>query len=247
MPTEPIVACSRDPRWLSNSWLIADRPGGTAVLVDSGAPTEPIRRRLEELDLTLTHVLCTHHHVDHVLHNEEYRAAFGCRLGGHPLEPIEAVDLTLEDGAEVRAGELVIRTLHIPGHTRGQLAFVVNDELLWTGDTLFRGSVGGTRGPGHGTFEQLRESLFGRLLALPPRTRVLPGHADETTVGRELEHNPFVRAFRAPVPKGRPCTALGRPARLLLQAPDYDGGTKCWVRFEEEGALEVVPGSRVSA
>jgi hypothetical protein len=84
------------------------------------------------------------------------------------------------------------------------------------------------------------------LMRLPREMEVCPGHVDATTVGREWEENPFVRLWRGvETPTERPCTAFGREATLLLRAPDYDGGTKCWVRFADGGVLDVVPGSRV--
>ena len=81
-----IVEKSMNERWLSNTWLVADRPGGHAVLVDTGGPTEPILAAIEEHRLTLTHVLCTHHHVDHVLHNDDYRSRFSFPVCGHHLQ-----------------------------------------------------------------------------------------------------------------------------------------------------------------
>jgi len=103
--------------------------------------------------------------------------------------------------------------------------------------------VGGTVAPGHTTFQDLRRSILEVLLALPRELRILPGHAGETTVAAECRHNPFVRAWRGELPLlDRPVRAGGRPARLLLEAPDYDGGTKVWLRWEG-GGEDVVPGS----
>ena len=242
-----IVKKSLDPRWLSNTYLVADREGGHAVLIDVGAPPEPILAWIEELRLTVTHALCTHHHVDHVAHRDLYRERLGCPVCGHASEAdlFGGLDLTLAEGDELRAGQLAIRALHIPGHTRGQLAFLVNEREVFTGDTLFRGSVGGTLGPGHTTCEELKASVLERLLRLPPETIVRPGHTDPTTVAEELEQNPFVRAWRGLDPiRARPCEVAGQPATLLLRAPDYDGGTKCWVRLVS-GEEALVGGSRV--
>lgn len=247
MPTT-LVHRSMSERWLSNTWLVADRPGGHAVVIDTGGPVEPIRAAIEELRVELAYVLCTHHHHDHVAHNDEYRARHGCPVCGHAAERelFGALDRELSDGEELVAGDLRVRALHVPGHTVGQLAFLVNGERVFTGDTLFAGSVGGTRAPGHGTFEELRHSVLDVLLALPADTQVHPGHMEATTVARERAENPFVRAWQGRErPAERPCTALGRPAALLLEARDYDGGTKCWVRFQDDGAMDVVPGSRV--
>ncbi|QDU66632.1 MBL fold metallo-hydrolase [Engelhardtia mirabilis] len=243
-----IVERSLDPRWLSNTWLVGDRPGGHGVLIDTGGPMEPILAAIEAHRLTVTHVLCTHHHHDHVTHNADYKQRFDCPICGHAAEAelFGDLDRELAAGEELRSGDLVLRALHIPGHTEGQLAFLVNESRVFTGDTLFKGSVGGTRAPGHGTFEELRESVMGTLMALPHGTLVNPGHVDETTIGAEWESNPFVRAWRGVDDlRDEPCTAFGQPARLLVEARDYDGGTKCQVRFEESGALDLVPGSRV--
>jgi glyoxylase-like metal-dependent hydrolase (beta-lactamase superfamily II) len=243
----PLVHRSLHSGCLSKTWLVADRPGGHAVLIDSGGPLEPIVSRIEEWGVTPTHVLCTHHHHDHVAHNGDYRDRYGCPVCGHRRESelFGDLDAELEDGDEVRSGELVIRAMHVPGHTRGQLAFLVNEVEVFTGDTLFRGSVGGTRGPGHTTFEDLRRSIMDVLMRLPAETVVRPGHTDSSTIGREWEENPFVRVWRGlEAAEDVACEAFGEPATLLVRARDYDGGLKCQVRFAD-GTLAVVPGSRV--
>lgn len=245
-----IVEVTRNDRWLSNTWLVADEPGGKAVLVDTGGPTEPIWRALDEHRLELTHVLCTHHHYDHVMHNEEYASRAGCPICGHAAERqlFGHLDVELADGEELVTGGLHVRALHIPGHTVGQLAFLVNDARVFTGDTLFQGSVGGTRAPGHATYGDLRASIMDVLMALPPETIVHPGHMEPTTIAREWEENPFVRHWRDLDSAGhRDCTAFGEPATLLVGARDYDGGTKCLVRFADTGEVDVVPGSKVVA
>jgi len=232
--------------WLSNSYLLADRPGGRAVVIDTGGPVEPILSKIELLGLELTHVLCTHHHVDHVAHNGELRERFGCPICGHGSERhlFDGLDVALEDGDELTTGGLRIRALHVPGHTVGQLSFVVNDERVFTGDTLFKASVGGTLAPGHASFDDLRRSVMDVLMRLPKDMTVHPGHTESTTIGAEWETNPFIRLWRGLDAPGKgPCLVSGRPATLLLRASDYDGGTKCWVRFED-GTLEVVPGSK---
>lgn len=243
-----IIANSQSPDWLSNSWLVGDEPGGSAVLIDTGAPMQPLLERLEAERLTLTHVLCTHHHYDHVLHNADYGERFGCPVCGHHAERelFEDLDLELSDGQELVSGSLHVRALHIPGHTRGQLAFLVDERHLFTGDTLFRGSVGGTRAPGHGTFEELQHSILEVLMRLPRETEVYPGHTETTTLAREWEENPFVRAWTGRGARdGRACVALGRPATMLVEARDYDGGTKCQVRFDDTGEVDLVAGSKV--
>jgi len=244
-----IIERTMHPTWLSNTWLVADQPGGHAVLIDTGGPDGQILAWIEELRLTVTHVLCTHHHYDHVAHNADYRARFGCPICGHHEESelFDSLDRELSNDEEIRCGDLCIRAVHIPGHTLGQLAFIVNDGRVFTGDTLFRGSVGGTRAPGHTSFEDIQHSIMDVLMTLPHDMRVYPGHCEETTIGREWETNPFIRTWRgADSAEDKPCVAFGRPATLLLQARDYDDGTKCWVRFTDTGELDIVPGSRVA-
>jgi hydroxyacylglutathione hydrolase len=116
---------------------------------------------------------------------------------------------------------------------------------VFTGDTLFKDSVGGVRAPGHSTYADLRDSIMGTLMELAPDTAIHPGHADATTVAREWQENPFVRVWRGLDREGtESCTALGEPATLVLLAADYDGGTKAWVRWQD-GSDDIVPGSRV--
>lgn len=243
-----IIEKTMSDNWLSNTYLVADRPGGHAVLIDTGGPLEPIIRKIEELKVTPTHILCTHHHIDHIQFNSEYKDRFGCPICGHSseLKLFGDLDVQLNDGDEIVSGDLHIRGLHTPGHTLGMLAFLVNDERVFTGDTLFRRTIGGTRAPGHTSFDDLRHSIMEVLMRLPRETTIHPGHTDPTTVEEEWEENPFIRMWRGmDSPPERRCTAFGQPATLLLQATDYDGGTKCWVRFDEGNAPDIVPGSRV--
>lgn len=241
-----IVFKTMHESWLSNTYLVADKPGGHAVLIDTGGPSDPILAKVKELGVTVTHALCTHHHIDHVANNDLYRSSLGCTVCGHEAESdlFDGLDKTLKGDDEIRSGDLTIRALHIPGHTIGQLGFLVNEERVFTGDTLFKGSIGGTRGPGHTTYEDIKHSIMDVLLKLPANTIVNPGHVDETTVARELEENPFVRVWSGKEsPANTDCTVFGQPATLMLRAPDYDGGTKCWVRFKD-GSDDIVPGSQ---
>lgn len=173
---------------------------------------------------------------------------------------------TLDAGRSLRFGALEVCPLRTPGHTAGMLSFLVyeadgqpqsrgarlgpgtfsgGDAVVFTGDTLFKGSVGGVRAPGHSTYMDLRDSIMGTLMELPPQTIVYPGHTEQTSVQAEWEHNPFIRVWRGADPQGeQPCTALGEPATLVLLAEDYDGGKKAWVRWPD-GSDDILPGSRV--
>jgi glyoxylase-like metal-dependent hydrolase (beta-lactamase superfamily II) len=237
--------------FLTNTYLVAGAPGDDAVLIDAGGPMAPLFDALERHDLRLTHVLLTHHHYDHVVALDEVLARFpGTPVLIHPLErelvPAATGDLT--PGETLHVGELEIELLHTPGHTAGMVSLLVShgDETgLFTGDTLFKGSVGGVRAPGHTTFEDIRSSIMDTLLTLPPETPIHPGHTDPTTVADELERNRFVRIWRGLDGEGSaPCTALGEPATLILLGDDYDGGFKAWVRWPD-GSDDIVPGSKV--
>ncbi|MGA2758540.1 MAG: hypothetical protein ABSF58_14430, partial [Solirubrobacteraceae bacterium] len=147
-------------------------------------------------------------------------------------------------------GDLVIRPLHTPGHTLGMLSFLIEHRgsaAVFTGDTLFRDSVGGVRAPGHATYQALKDSIMGTLMELDSETEIYPGHAGSTTVGREWEHNPFIRIWRGLDREGsQSCIALGDPATLVLLGPDYDGGHKAWVRWAD-GSDDIIAGSQVQA
>lgn len=229
-----------DPRWLSNAYLVADRPGGTAVFVDSGAPLEPLLALVERLEVHATHLLTTHAHGDHVAHHADLEQRFGLTVHADPAERVEGAE-PLAHGDVVEAGDLHVEALRTPGHSPGMLAFLVDGEACFTGDTLFAGSVGGTTD----AFDDLRRSVMDVLMGLPPETRIHPGHTDESSIGREWEENPFVRVWRGLDPEGEDrCYVGGAEATLVLWARDYDGGGKAWVRFPD-GRDAIVGGSRV--
>jgi hydroxyacylglutathione hydrolase len=142
-------------------------------------------------------------------------------------------------GAEAARGHGRAAASAAPG------GFMGGEALVFTGDTLFRGSVGGVRAPGHTSYTDLRDSIMGTLMELPAGTIIHPGHADPTTVAREWEENGFIRIWRGLDPQGTDaCLALGEPATLILLGEDYDGGKKAWVRWAD-GSDDIVPGSRV--
>lgn len=234
--------------WLSNAYLLGDQPGGYGIIVDSGAPPEPLLEAVERHGLTIEHLLLTHYHHDHVAENHVYKERLGVRILAHPLEAEQLMDVdrTIAPGETLDAGGLRVEPLHTPGHTAGMLSFRVNETEVLTGDTLFKGSVGGVRAPGSTGFEDIRRSVMDVLMRLPPETRVHPGHSDPTTVGEEWERNAFVRVWRGLDPESEErCTVGGEPATLVLFAPDYDGGHKAWVRWDDSGKDDIVPGSMV--
>jgi glyoxylase-like metal-dependent hydrolase (beta-lactamase superfamily II) len=185
------------------------------------------------------------------------------QAAGEPMGSIAA-------GQRLSFGELDVLPLSTPGHTAGMLSLLVGeragaggaaprrssaspapggfsggDAVVFTGDTLFKNSVGGVKAPGHTTYTDLRDSIMGTLMELPPQTVIYPGHSDATSVAREWDSNGFIRVWRGLDAEGsEPCTALGQPATLVLLGEDYDGGTKAWIRWPD-GSNDIVPGSRV--
>jgi hydroxyacylglutathione hydrolase len=219
-----LIERSMHPQWLSNAYLVAAEPGGEAVFVDSGAPLGPLHAAVEREGLTPTHLLTTHSHPDHVAGDDELVERYGVSIVKGPLE----------------VGGLRIAALETPGHADDHLAFVVNDIVAFTADILFKDAVGG--GP---DATPIRHSVMDVLMTLPPEVRVLPGHTDESTIGREWEENPFVTYWRGVVASiDEPVSVGGQSAKLVVWSPDYDGKGKALVRFGD-GREAIVGGSRV--
>jgi glyoxylase-like metal-dependent hydrolase (beta-lactamase superfamily II) len=210
------VEKSMHPEWLSNAFLVWDEESREAFFVDSGAPLAPLHEVVEREGLKVTRLLTTHAHHDHVAGDGELAA----RYEVHPEREAPGVE-----------------AIPTPGHADDHLAFVV-DGLCFSGDLLFKDAVGG------GDAAAVHDSVL-RLLELPDETRVLPGHTEETTIGREREENPFVRFWLGAAPAiDEPCRVGGDEATLLVWSPDYDGKGKALVRFAD-GSERIVGGSRV--
>jgi hydroxyacylglutathione hydrolase len=218
-----LIERSMHTEWLSNAYVVGDEPGGTGVFVDSGAPLEPLLGAVERDGLTVTHLLRTHGHSDHVEHEDALVERFGLEVvtGG------------------VETGGLSVEALPTPGHSDDGVSFLVNGTVLFSGDTLFKDAVGG------GPADEMRRSVMDVLMPLPPEVRVLPGHTEETTIGREWEENPFVVVWRGVQDElGEPVRVMGEEATLVVWSPDYDGKGKALVRFAD-GTERIVGGSRV--
>jgi hydroxyacylglutathione hydrolase len=242
-----IVERAMDPDYLSNTYLVAAEAGGEAFFVDAGGPVQPLIDKADELGLTPTHVLLTHHHGDHVQQLGELLERWpGLVVLAHPEERVTGTTGDLRPDEEVTAGGLTVKALHTPGHTAGMLALLVDGTDVFTGDTLFKGSVGGVRAPGSTSYDDLRHSVMEVLMTLPPETRIHPGHTDPTTVADELESNRFVRLWRGEDAEGdETVTVWDKPATLVLWGDDYDGGHKAWIRWQDSGADDIVGGSQV--
>lgn len=225
-----IVERVEHPQWTSNAYLVAE--SGYGVLIDSNGVEDPLLELIQEHAIQITHVLITHGDADHVVRPDELSVRLGAQL-------IEAYD------GPIRSGPLEIQAIPTPGHAIQHWALLVNGTDCFTGDCLFKGTVGGTRNGGpHGFADQVN-SIMHRLMALPGETRIHPGHTLPSTIAHEWEHNPFVRIWRSADPEGTaPCVVGGEDATLILLGPDYDGTHKAWVRFLD-GRDAIVGGSLV--
>jgi glyoxylase-like metal-dependent hydrolase (beta-lactamase superfamily II) len=197
-----------------NCSIIADEQSKLALVIDPGGDFERIRDRLAAQGLTVTAIVHTHTHIDHVgataplqrhtgaeahIHEADrflYRMLpVQAALIGVPL--VESCDVvgTLKDGVSFHVGSLEVGVVHTPGHTPGSVCFRLDtggDPLLFSGDTLFQRSIGRTDLWG-GDADQIAASLKDRLLTLNDDTVVVPGHGPETTIGDERRFNPFLR------------------------------------------------------
>jgi hydroxyacylglutathione hydrolase len=208
-----------------NCYVLAPRAGADAVIVDPGQRAlGPLRRILDENRLTPAAVLLTHGHIDHIWSAQKVADTYGCPAFIHPedrfmltdpirgfgprigqvvfgalfREPRQVVDLD-RDGAVLDFDGVAVTVDHTPGHTRGSVAFRVSGDgagLVFTGDTLFKRSVGRTDLPG-GSGRDLLGSIVTKLLVLDDGTRVLPGHGEATTIGEERRANPFLQGMTA--------------------------------------------------
>jgi glyoxylase-like metal-dependent hydrolase (beta-lactamase superfamily II) len=168
----------------NNTYVIASADSGRAVIVDAAADAPAIIRACAEFEIVA--VVTTHGHHDHVGAAAEICDGLDVGFRIHPADE-ESVgirnDLPLTDGDEIDLGGVRLEILHTPGHTPGSVC-VATGGYLFSGDTLFPGGPGATRGPG-ADFPTILESLRDRLFVLGDDTIVLPGHGLDTTIGTE--------------------------------------------------------------
>ncbi len=235
-----LIERSMSDGFLTNTYLVASGPGAAGFLVDAGGPMEPLFAAAERDDIDVTHLLLTHHHHDHVCDLDAVTDRYpDIVILAHPDEPLDA-----EPFAPLDIGGLRVDAVHTPGHTAGMLNFTVPGHVF-TGDTLFKDSIGGVRASGSTSYADIKSSIMDTLMSLDHATVVHPGHTDPTTIGGEWEHNAFIRVWRGLDPEGdEPVVVLGEPATLVVWGDDYDGGHKAWVRWGD-GRDDIVPGSKV--
>jgi hydroxyacylglutathione hydrolase len=191
-----------------NTYLLSDPTTGDAVFIDPGDNGDELADVIRERGLNLAAIWLTHGHIDHIGGIAGIKRHYDVPVFMHPLDeplyqraaevaemyqvPFEEGPLpekSLSEGDTMRVGSLEFRVMHVPGHAPGHVAFV-GHGVVFGGDCLFAGSIGRTDLP-FADPAQLDASLE-RLAALPPQTRVLPGHGPETTIDRERDSNPFL-------------------------------------------------------
>lgn len=194
----------------TNCYLIYCEETLECAVMDPGAEPEKIIRAINELNLKPVILINTHGHVDHVGANKDIKEKYDIPLLMHSADvpmlknilqsglglllgakssPLP--DRLLLEGDEIKIGTSSLQTIYTPGHSPGCLCFL-RDDLLFSGDTLFCGGVGRTDLPG-GSWEKMMDSIKNKVLILPDKTIVLPGHGPHTTVGQERAMNPFIR------------------------------------------------------
>ena len=198
--------------FVENVYIVGDERTKEALVVDPGAEPERILAALDRHGLTARLIICTHNHIDHIGAVTAVRASTGAlfamsqvdygdiglqaqsfaRFLGEPLEIAEP-DRFLEEGDTIEIGDISLKVLSTPGHTRGHLSFA-GEGILFSGDLLFAGSIGRFDLPG-GDGHQLLRSIRDKVLPLPDETGVAPGHGRTTTVGQERATNRYVLAL----------------------------------------------------
>jgi glyoxylase-like metal-dependent hydrolase (beta-lactamase superfamily II) len=193
-----------------NCWVVGSRRTREGIVIDPGDQAGDILALAKDMGVNVKLIINSHAHIDHIMGVRDVQNATGAQFLMHPGEaPVAAMlgmtasrllgreaapppdpDAPLADGDTVEVDGLRLQVIHTPGHTPGSVSFYT-EGLLFSGDTLFRGSIGRTDLPG-GDYEQEMASIVDKLLTLPDDTVVLPGHMQETRIDLERQTNPFV-------------------------------------------------------
>ncbi len=206
------------PAFATNCWIIAPGEGHECIVIDPGMPdvSFEILKICQEHRLKPIATLVTHGHLDHTFSVFPVCDGYGIPayihtedrvLLKHPEKALSQVFAQSLEGMafsepadvrELRNGDILdlagmkISAVHAPGHTRGSIMYSISDEVLISGDVLFAGSIGRTDQP-TGSPKDMENTLKKKILPLPDEMRVLPGHGEETTIGRERRINPYLK------------------------------------------------------
>lgn len=196
--------------YAANCYLVYSEDDKAAIIVDPGGDVDDLVNEIDKNKLDLKYIVLTHGHGDHIgavmalkdrykvqvliheddaelLENGELNLSNKMAMGNVELE----ADKTLKEGDSIGFGGLEAKVIHTPGHTKGGICLLIKDSLF-TGDTLFKGSIGRSDLYG-GDFEALIDSIKNKLLQLPDETIVYPGHGGQSTIGYEKRTNHFLR------------------------------------------------------
>jgi glyoxylase-like metal-dependent hydrolase (beta-lactamase superfamily II) len=196
-----------------NCSILGDEETGTAIVIDPGDEAERVAEAVKKLGLTVTHIVHTHAHIDHIGGSAEFKRLCGGKallhegdqwlyehldmqgqMVGMSVTEAVALDAKLEEGDRFDLGHDKLEVLHTPGHSPGSCTFVIERDgrqLVFAGDTLFAGSIGRTDLWG-GNSEEILSSLRGKLMELDDDAEVITGHGASTTIGAERRNNPFI-------------------------------------------------------
>ncbi|MDQ4124360.1 MAG: MBL fold metallo-hydrolase [Actinomycetota bacterium] len=193
-----------------NCYVVGDPATKEAIVIDPGGDGTRLIEELVRLGVTVTAIVATHAHFDHLIAGQELRAHTGAPFHLHDgdrflldwwhesgrlflgieLPPPPEIDASANEGLVVQAGTTRLEVLHTPGHSPGSISLAGRDALF-SGDALFAGSVGRTDLPG-GDTNVLLDAIKSKLFAFGDEVPVYPGHGEPTTIGEEKERNPFV-------------------------------------------------------
>lgn len=189
----------------TNTYLFWCQETMKGIVIDPGDGAKMILDRIQSLELEITMIVLTHGHSDHLEAVEELRKALQIPVVMHEADqkiidgPMFRVladnpaEILISKEQDLTVGNMVIKVLHTPGHTPGGIC-LYTDNVLFSGDTLFRNSVGATHFLG-GNMEHLLTSIREKILVLPDVTKVYPGHGESTSIGYEKKNNPFLNGL----------------------------------------------------
>lgn len=196
--------------YAANCYLVYDEDTKEGIVIDPGGDVDDIIAQIDKLDLKIKYIVLTHGHWDHIAGVEGLKSYTKADIAVHKddkalvkdgsknLSSMMATgtvefdpDILLNEDDIIKFGNLEAHVIHTPGHTPGGISLKI-ENALFTGDTLFAGSIGRTDFE-YGSFEDIMNSIKNKLLEFPEETRVYPGHGPATTLKMEKQSNPFIR------------------------------------------------------